>query len=265
MTDSEKLKDIVKKKYGEIARKADEPSGCSCGCCGGEAEEIGVRGDYDGLDGYVAEADLGLGCGLPTVQAGLKSGDTVVDLGSGAGNDAFVARSVVGESGRVIGIDMTREMVEQARKNNAKLGFANVEFRLGDIESLPLEDNAADVVVSNCVLNLVPDKVKAFSEIYRILKPGARFCVSDIVIKGRLPEKLKNFAELYAGCVAGALPLEDYLEAIEKAGFSGVEVKESKEIRVPPGILEAYFGPEEIDDFRRSGTAVLSVTVVGQK
>lgn len=265
MTDNEKLKDIVREKYGQIARRADEASDCSCGCCGGEPQEFTVSDEYRGLDGYVPEADLGLGCGLPTIYADIKPGDTVVDLGSGAGNDAFVARSIVGEAGRVIGIDMTREMIDQARRNNEKLGFGNVEFRLGDIEALPVEENTADVVVSNCVLNLVPDKAKGFAEIHRILKPGAHFCISDIVIKGELPEKVKNFAELYAGCVAGALPQEEYIDTIKKSGFKSVEIKTSKEIHVPDSVLEAYFTRDEIDALRKSGSAVLSITVLGYK
>ena len=265
MADDEKLKDIVKKKYGQIARRAEDSSACGCGCCGGEPAEFSVSDEYTGLDGYVPEADLGLGCGLPTIFADIKPGDTVVDLGSGAGNDAFVARSIVGDSGRVIGIDMTQEMVEQARRNAEKLGYANVEFRLGDIESLPLEDGTSDVVVSNCVLNLVPDKAKGFTEIYRILKPGAHFCISDIVIDGRLPEKMKNFAEMYAGCVAGALPQGEYLDIIRRTGFKGVEVKTSKKIEVPDFLLETNFEREEIDAFRKSGSSIRSVTVVGYK
>ncbi len=265
MPNNESLKDIVKKKYGQIARRAEDASSCGCSCCGGEPAEFCVSDEYSGLDGYLPEADLGLGCGLPTIFADIKPGDTVVDLGSGAGNDAFVVRSIVGESGRVVGIDMTREMVERARGNAEKLGYANVEFKLGDIEALPLQDGSSDVVVSNCVLNLVPDKAKGFAEIYRILKPGAHFCISDIVIEGRLPEKMKDFAEMYAGCVAGALARGEYLETIRRAGFKNVEVKTSKKIELPDDLLEKNFGLEEIDAFRKSGSSIQSVTVVGYK
>jgi len=265
MTDNEKLKDIVRQKYGQIAREADETADCSCGCCSGAPNYSIIGDEYDGLNGYMPEADLGLGCGLPTVYADIKPGDTVVDLGSGAGNDAFVARSIVGETGRVIGVDMTREMVDQARSNAGKLGYANVEFRLGDIEVLPLEENTADVVVSNCVLNLVPDKVKSFAEIRRILKPGAHFCISDLVIRGSLPEKVKNFAEMYAGCVGGAMPEEEYLGIIKATGFNGIEIKAAKDISLPDVILETYFNREEVDAFRNSGSAVRSITVVGYK
>ncbi len=196
-----------------------------------------MQDEYNNLDGYVADADLGLGCGLPTEYAGIKKGDTVVDLGSGAGNDVFVARAIVGDEGKVIGLDMTEEMIEKANLNKAKLGFKNVEFHLGDIEQMPFENNIADVVVSNCVLNLVPDKRKAFSEIYRVLKPGAHFCVSDIVIKGELPAGLKKSAEMYAGCVAGALQQDDYLGIIKETGFRNVEVKKTKVIELPDDVL----------------------------
>ena len=176
------------------------------------------------------EADLGLGCGLPTEYAGIEKGNVVIDLGSGAGNDVFVARALVGDEGKVIGIDFTNEMLIKANTNLQKLGFKNIEFKLGEIESMPLDDNFADVVVSNCVLNLVPDKQKAFNEINRILKPGAHFCVSDIVLKGQLPSELKKSAEMYAGCVAGAVQQELYLDIIKHAGFSNVEVKKPKQL-----------------------------------
>lgn len=269
METTNELKQVVKEKYGEIA-KAAPGSGC-CGpvnsCCGDSASlEITMIGDeYKNLEGYIAEADLGLGCGLPTEYAGIKKGDTVVDLGSGAGNDVFVARAIVGDKGKVIGLDMTEEMVEKANLNKAKLGFKNIEFHLGDIEQMPFENNIADVVVSNCVLNLVPEKQRAFSEIYRILKPGAHFCVSDIVIKGELPAGLKKSAEMYAGCVAGALQQDDYLGIIKETGFRNVEIKKTKVIELPDDVLENYLGKLEIEEFKKSNVGIFSITVVGYK
>ena len=263
------LKQIVKEKYGEIA-KASKGSGC-CGpaCCGGEESKIVgytvMQDEYDNLQGYVADADLGLGCGLPTEHAGIKKGDTVLDLGSGAGNDVFVARAIVGNEGKVIGLDMTEEMVDKAKKNNAKLGYKNVEFHLGDIEQMPFDNNIIDVVVSNCVLNLVPDKRKAFAEIFRILKPGAHFCVSDIVLKGELPSGLKKSAEMYAGCVAGALQQDEYLGIIKQTGYVNSEVKKTKVIELPDDVLKDYLSDSEIENFRKNKVGIFSITVVGFK
>ncbi|MEW6196725.1 MAG: arsenite methyltransferase [Bacteroidota bacterium] len=262
------IKELVKEKYGEIAKG----SGSCCGptsCCGSSENKIVgytvMQDEYDQLQGYVAEADLGLGCGLPTEHAGIKEGDTVVDLGSGAGNDVFVARAIVGDSGKVIGIDMTEEMIAKANRNNQKLGYKNVEFKLGDIENMPLENSIADVVVSNCVLNLVPDKQKAFSEIHRILKSGGHFCVSDIVIKGNLPENLKKSAEMYAGCVAGAIQQVDYLKIIEETGFTNVEIKKTKVIDLPDEVLKEYISDEQIKQYRGSGVGIFSITVTADK
>lgn len=267
MTSGKDVKEIVKEKYGQIAVQSGKRESCGCGCApSSDVVEYTVFNDkYDDLQGYVAEADLGLGCGLPTEYAEIKKGDTVVDLGSGAGNDVFVARSLTGKTGKVIGIDMTPEMIEKARENNVKLGYQNVEFRLGEIEDLPLPDNSVDVVVSNCVLNLVPDKKRAFAEIHRILKPGAHFCISDIVIKGQLPERIRQSAEMYAGCVAGALQQDEYLTAIEIAGFSHIEIRKSKTIELPDELLSEYLSDKDIAEFRKSGIGILSVTVVGHK
>jgi SAM-dependent methyltransferase len=288
--EAERLKALVRDKYGRIAKDAPAPGavpakpsaapGCGCAprsspCCAPAPEPsaatyygediIGIKGAYDKLDGHVEEADLGLGCGLPTEHAGLAPGQVVVDLGSGAGNDVFIARQAVGETGRVIGVDMTPEMIAKARENAARRGFANVEFRLGDIESLPVEDASADVVVSNCVLNLVPDKMRAFAEIFRILKPGGRFCISDLVLEGTLPAKLREAAELYVGCVAGALERGQYLGIIGKTGFRAVEVKSSHALDLPDEFLLRYIGPDELAAYRASGGKVLSLTVVGER
>jgi arsenite methyltransferase len=269
METANELKQVVKEKYGEIA-KASKSAGC-CGptCCGGEESKIVgytvMQDEYHHLDGYVADADLGLGCGLPTEHAGIKRGDIVVDLGSGAGNDVFVARAIVGDEGKVVGIDMTEEMIVKANINNAKLGYKNVEFKLGDIEQMPLKNNLADVVVSNCVLNLVPDKQKAFSEIYRILKPGSHFCVSDIVIQGEMTGELKKSAEMYAGCVSGALKQDEYISIIKDTGFKNIEIKKSKRIVLPDDILNQYLSADGLKEYKENLKGIFSITVVGYK
>jgi len=262
------IKEMVKEKYGQIAKQ----SGSCCGptsCCGTIDNKIVgytvMQDEYNHLEGYVADADLGLGCGLPTEFAGIKKGNVVVDLGSGAGNDVFVARAITGDEGKVIGIDMTEEMINKANANNEKLGFKNVEFHLGDIEAMPLDNAVADVVVSNCVLNLVPNKQKAFAEIYRILKPGGHFCVSDIVIQGELPENLKNSAMMYAGCVAGAIQKDEYLNIISETGFVNVAVKKTKVITLPDEILKEYLSDEALTDFHKSEIGIFSITVTAYK
>jgi ubiquinone/menaquinone biosynthesis C-methylase UbiE len=224
-----------------------------------------MEDEYTNLDGYVADADLGLGCGLPTEFAGIKKGDVVVDLGSGAGNDVFVARAITGDEGKVIGIDMTQEMIDKANRNKEKLGFKNVEFYLGEIEDMPLPNETADVVVSNCVLNLVPSKQKAFAEIFRILKKDGHFCVSDIVIKGELPANLKKSAEMYAGCVAGALQQDEYLKIISETGFKNVEIKKTKVITLPDEILKNYLSEAELKSYQNSGIGIFSITVTAGK
>ena len=221
--------------------------------------------DYAELEGYNADADLGLGCGLPTQFARIKKGDTVIDLGSGAGNDCFVARHETGETGKVIGIDFTPAMLEKARANAAKRGFTNVEFRQGDIEDMPVGGNIADVIVSNCVLNLVPNKKAVFKEIYRVLKPGGHFSISDIVLKGELPEALQKDAEMYAGCVAGAIQKETYLGMIHENGFEEVTVQKDKAIITPEDILGKYLSPAEIESFNNGATGIRSITVFARK
>ncbi|MCX8010814.1 MAG: arsenite methyltransferase [Ignavibacteria bacterium] len=263
--ENEDIKKVVKEKYSQIASEQEDQIISSC-CCGAEPVQITMIGDeYTNVEGHIDEADLGLGCGVPTEYADIKSGNTVVDLGCGAGNDVFIARRIVGESGKVIGIDMTMEMIEKARKNNEKLGFKNVEFHLAEIESMPIADNSVDVVISNCVLNLVPDKQKAFNEIYRILKPQGHFCISDVVVKGALPGKLRTSSELYASCIAGAVQMEEYLQIIQNAGFINVEIKKSKNIFLPYAILQKFMTIDEVKEFRKSGTGIFSITVVGFK
>jgi SAM-dependent methyltransferase len=274
MDSGKNIKEIVREKYAQIVVDADkgEPSSCcggsktnassSCGCGGSELTDF--SDDYTKLNGYNADADLNLGCGVPTKHAGIKEGDTVVDLGSGAGNDVFVTRAIVGDSGKVIGLDMTEEMIAKAEKNNAKLGYKNVEFKLGEIEDIPLPDNFADVVISNCVLNLVPDKKRAFGEIYRVLKKSAHFCISDIVTKGELPESVKKSAELYAGCVSGAMKEEDYLGVIEAAGFTDISIKIRKVIDLPDEIFDSL-NESEINKFKNGEIGLSSITVTANK
>jgi ubiquinone/menaquinone biosynthesis C-methylase UbiE len=221
--------------------------------------------DYSKLDGYNTDADLGLGCGLPTQFAQIKKGDVVIDLGSGAGNDAFVARHETGETGKVIGIDFTPAMIAKARENAEKLAFHNVEFRQGDIESMPVTSNIADVIVSNCVLNLVPNKLQVFKEIFRTLKPGGHFSISDIVLQGELPDEIKTAAEMYAGCIAGAIQKEQYLKLITDAGFVNMKVQKEKQIIVPDDILGTYLSTLKIKEFKDSSSGILSITVYGEK
>jgi len=262
------LKKIVKDKYSLIAKQSDKSGAASCcssSCCSTDADYSTFSDNYDNLNGYNPDADLGLGCGLPTEFAQIKEGDTVVDLGSGAGNDCFVARALTGDSGRVVGIDMTEAMIEKARRNTMKLGYTNVEFHLGDIEELPLPNDIADVIVSNCVLNLVPDKEKAFAEIYRVLKPGGHLSVSDVVLRGELPEKLQQAAEMYAGCVSGAIPVESYLQIMENAGLSQIQVQKEKVIEMPDSVFLEYMNEQELAEFKQSGAGIYSITVYAEK
>lgn len=261
------LKELVKEKYGEIADQLRENNAASCCGAGGCSTEVYtiMADDYTRLQGYNPDADLGLGCGLPTEFAKIKKGDTVIDLGSGAGNDCFVARAITGEGGKVIGIDFTERMIEKARANAEKLGFNNVEFRFGDIEQMPVSANVADVVVSNCVLNLVPNKFNVLKEVYRVLKPGGHFSISDIVLEGELPAKLKEAAEMYAGCISGAIQKEVYLELVEATGFKNITVQKEKSILLPDDILRNYFSTEEIQSFRNNNAGIYSITVYAEK
>lgn len=267
METNEQIKDMVRQKYSEIAlqdKATNESSCCGSGGCSTDVYNI-MSDDYSTLEGYNPDADLGLGCGLPTQFAQIKKGDFVIDLGSGAGNDAFIARNETGETGKVIGIDFTPAMIDKARANAEKLGFHNVEFRQGDIEKMPVTANVADVIVSNCVLNLVPNKTNVFLDIYRVLKPGGHFSISDIVLAGELPEKIQQAAEMYAGCVAGAIQKKAYLNLIETAGFGNITLQKEKPIIIPDDILARYLLIDEIADFKTSGTGIISITVFAQK
>jgi SAM-dependent methyltransferase len=267
MNTDKEIKEMVKQKYSEIAlqnKETNKSSCCGSGCCSTEVYNI-MSDDYNTLDGYNPDADLGLGCGLPTQFAKIKKGDTVIDLGSGAGNDCFIARNETGEDGRVIGIDFTPAMIGKAKANAQKLGFANVEFRHGDIENIPVSSNVADVIVSNCVLNLVPDKDKVFKDIFRVLKQGGHFSISDVVLIGNLPEALRKDAEMYAGCVAGAIQKNDYLELIKTNGFSNITIQKEKPINVPDDILKNYLNEEELQNFKSGSTGIFSITVYAEK
>jgi SAM-dependent methyltransferase len=259
------IKEIVKKKYGKIVSKNDnEGSCCNSGCCCTSTNNI-MSENYNGLNGYNSDADYGLGCGLPTKFAKIKEGDIVIDLGSGAGNDCFVARAETGENGKVIGIDFTPEMIEQARKNVKARNFTNVEFIQGDIENIPLEANLADVVVSNCVLNLVPNKKIVFNEIYRILKPNGHFSISDIVLIGDLPEKIKSAVEMYSGCISGAITKDLYLKFIEEAGFKNIIIQKEKSIIIPDDELKNYLNKDEMEIYKKDQNIIKSITVYAEK
>jgi SAM-dependent methyltransferase len=235
-----KIKEVVKKAYGKVAR---QKSSCcpDVSCCGTPetAQDISTRIGYAERDiqSVPEGADMGLGCGNPIALASLREGETVLDLGAGGGFDCFLAANKVGASGRIIGVDMTPEMVEKAGQNARKGGYKNVEFRLGEIENLPVEDNSVDVVISNCVINLVPDKKKAFSEAFRVLKPGGRIMISDIVLLQELPERIKQSLELYVGCLSGAALKHEYLLAVKEAGFEEVKI-----------VDEAVFPAESLAD-----------------
>lgn len=261
------LKELVKEKYGQIAdqtKMENSTSCCGAGGCGPVDYTI-MADDYTQLEGYVKDADLGLGCGLPTEHALIRPGDTVVDLGSGAGNDCFVARSLAGETGKIIGVDFTERMIEKAKVNAQKLGYTNVEFRQGDIENLPLAGGIADVVVSNCVFNLVPNKRQALAETFRVLKTGGHFSISDIVLSGELPEGLQKSAEMYAGCVAGAIQKDAYLNLIQQAGFENIRIQKEKRIEIPDEILLHYVGEAELEVLKSEERGIFSITVYAEK
>ena len=269
MNNDLEIKELVKEKYAAIAEQTKDQNATSCcgatsSCCGDEVYNI-MADDYTKLEGYNPDADLGLGCGLPTEFAKIKTGDTVIDLGSGAGNDVFIARRFVGETGKVIGIDFTELMIKRARANAEKSGLKNVEFRQGDIDDMPVTSNYADVIVSNCVLNLVPNKYKVISEIFRVLKPGGHFSIADIVLEGELPAKWKEVAELYAGCISGAIQKQVYLEIIEQAGFKNITLQKDKPIIIPGDILANYLSLEEIATYKNGKTKITSITVYAEK
>lgn len=267
MQTQEQIKDVVRQKYSEIAlqdKETNQSSCCGSGCCSTDVYNI-MSDDYTQLEGYNPDADLGLGCGLPTQFANIKKGDVVIDLGSGAGNDAFIARHETGETGKVIGIDFTPAMIERAQKNAEARGFNNVEFHQGDIEKMPVTANTADVIVSNCVLNLVPNKDGVIKEIFRVLKAGGHFSISDVVLEGDLPKEIREAAEMYAGCISGAIQKQVYLDLIASNGFKNITVQKDKPIAIPDDILSQYLSPEQLTIFKQSGTGIRSITVYAEK
>ncbi len=269
------IKKVVRERYGSIAREEVSCCAPAVSCCksAGIEEEISKRIGYgdDELRSVPEGANLGLGCGNPTALASLKEGETVLDLGSGAGFDCFLAANKVGKVGKVIGIDMTPDMLDRARENAKKGNYSNVEFRLGEIENIPAGDNSVDVVISNCVINLAPDKSRVFKEAFRVLKPGGRLMISDIVLLKELPESIMDSIEAYIGCVAGAIKRDEYLKTIRNAGFRDVQVLEETSFPVeflsndPVGkaIIEKFKMP--IDEIKEIVKSVISIRVQGRK
>ena len=267
MKSNQQLKQLVKEKYNTIAERSTAENKASCCGSGDCAQDVAniMTDDYSQISGYVNEADLGLGCGLPTSFARIQPGQTILDLGAGAGNDCFVARHETGANGYVIGVDFSPVMLGKARQNAQRMKFSNVEFREGDIENLPVDSSSIDVVISNCVLNLVPDKINVFKEIMRVLKPGGHFSISDIVLQGNLPDALRESAEMYAGCVSGAIQLDEYMELIKDTGFTDIEIQKKKPIHIPGDILSSVLSPEEISTFIAGETGIYSISVFGRK
>lgn len=264
MKNADELRKMVKEKYTGIAIESGKPAN-ACGCGRKPAHDVDhsvLAEDYRQLSGYIPEADLGLGCGLPTNYAFIRPGDTVVDLGSGAGNDCFIARERTGDSGWIIGVDMVEPMVNKARENASKLGYRNIEFLQGEIEQIPLPADSADIVISNCVFNLIPDKSCAFSETYRILRPGGHFSISDVVSDGPIPEKLLREAELYAGCISGAMEEPEYLDIIRSVGFVNIQVMTKNQIEIPASILDRY---ADVAALLNNGPGLYRVTVFAKK
>ncbi len=269
------IKKMVKNRYGQIAKDSSPCCAQSSACCSPQnaadhyGKSIGYRDEE--LKAIPDGANLGLGCGNPVALASLRQGETVLDLGSGAGFDCFLAANKVGKKGKVIGIDMTPEMIEKARKNAEKSGYKNVEFKLGEIENLPLEAESVDVIISNCVINLSPEKDKVFKEAFRILKPGGRMMISDIVLLSDLPESIKNSVLAYTGCIAGAMKRDDYLQSIKTSGFQRVEVLGEKpfllglhpEDQMVKAIVDESGIPA--DQIMKMARSVLSIKICGYK
>lgn len=261
------IKSAVKTAYAQIATGVKEVSCCAeNGCCGSSANITSMKESYDHVEGYAAEADLHLGCGLPTEFANIKPGDTVLDLGAGAGNDAFIISKMVGDTGAVIGVDLTTEMVTLAKSNSKKLGITNITFLQDDIEELnTIPNQSIDVAVSNCVLNLVPNKALAFTQINRVLKEGGHFCISDIVSFGSIPKELASYAALYAGCIGGAIAKSDYLSIIKKAGFKNISIKAERKLPLQKELLAQYLSATELSDFQANAEGLYSITIVAEK
>lgn len=264
MNTSENIKDTLKQRFNDIAYQSEEyyeeECGCGsgCGCGGGTA-------DYTDEPGYHPFADLGLGAGMPTRFAEIKEGDTVIDLGSGAGIDSFLAREKAGLTGKVIGVDMTERMIEKARKNADLAGYNNVEFRLGEIENIPVAEKTAHVILANGILNMVPDRKRAMAEIYRVMKHHGQLCVSDFMTRGDLPKGLRMDAEMYVGCMAGSMPVDDFVRMLEEAGLEEISIREEVKKELPDAMLHYYLPPDEAQQFREGTPGIYSVTITAQK
>ena len=259
-------KEQIQERYNKLALSPKITRGCGCKPMDPSEKQFTITSEaYESTKGYVEEADLGIGCGLPVQHAGIKKGDTVIDLGSGAGNDCFVAREVAGVEGRVIGIDFAHNMITRARANAQRRGLTNVDFIEADIEQIPMQDETAEVVISNCVLNLIPNKKRVFNEIYRLLKPNGHFCVSDIVVNGHFPEAFINEASLYAGCIATAIQEDDYLRYIEGAEFKNIRIVRRKRVDIPKEAIDTHLNKEQIEKLCNGEIGIYSITVMGEK
>ncbi len=259
-------KDNLRMRFTEIAFQSEQMVEDSCGCgsgCGCHSTQ--EEPDSNALPGYFPSADLGLGAGMPTMHAEIKEGDIVVDLGSGAGIDSFLAREITGPAGKVIGFDMTEKMIEKARRNADMAGYNNVEFRLGDVENLPLNEKSAHVVIGNGLLGLTPDKENALKEVYRVLKHHGQLCFSEFMIRGNMPKGLKMDADLYMGCMAGSLSVEDYVAMLEKAGFEEITIKDEQKIELPAAMIHYYLPPEEAIYFTEGSSGIYAVTITADK
>jgi SAM-dependent methyltransferase len=271
MFQEDNLKKSIQEKYtvivgqSEYLSEEDEACGCGSGCGCGSSSSPDLASDYTEMQGYHPFADLGLGCGTPIEYAHIKSGHTVVDLGSGAGNDCFVARELTGDQGKVIGIDITEAMVEKGRRNAELAGYNNVEFRLGDMEKLPLSDKSAHVVLANCSLNLAPDKPAVFREALRTLKHHGQFCISDIFTRGDFPKGLKMDADMYLGCMAGTTSLDECVRLLGELGFEEITVHDIRKIELPDAMLHYYLPPEEAKVFREGEPGMYAVTLSAEK
>ncbi|MCX7863264.1 MAG: arsenite methyltransferase [Bacteroidales bacterium] len=258
------IKESIKQAYSSVLKRKNS-CGCNSSCCSSDTLFTFSDTNYKKLDGYQQEADYLLGCGLPLEAANIKEGSIILDLGCGAGNDVFIASKMVGDKGKVIGIDFTEAMIKKANEIKDKLNISNVEFILADIEQLPIVTETIDVVISNCVLNLVPDKEKAFKEIFRVLKKGGIFSISDIVLNTTLPTSVKSVVDLYVGCISGAIMKSEYLKIIKQVGFSEIEIKKEQEITLPDEYFLRYINKEEINEFKRTNNAIQSITITAKK
>lgn len=259
-------KEQIRERYNKLALSPKISKGCGCKPMDPSEKQFTITSEgYESTKGYVDEADLGIGCGLPVQYAGIKKGDTVIDLGSGAGNDCFIAREEAGTEGRIIGIDFAQNMISRAKANARRRGFTNVNFVEGDIEQVPLQDETADVIISNCVLNLIPNKRKVFNEIYRLLRPNGHFCVSDIVVNGIFPKTFIDEASLYAGCIATAIQEDEYLGYIKEANFKGVRIVRRKRANIPQEVINTHLNKEQIEKLCNGEIGIYSITVIGEK